>query len=174
MLATALRTTARLAVPRVAAPALRVRAVPAMGMRFYSSELNKSALPFTHSANPTIKYSEEHEWIAAHEDGTAFIGITKYAADALGDATYVEVPEEGREFEKGESIGSVESVKSASELYSPVSGEVIRGNEELADNPATVNSDPAGDGWFAHVKLSDKSELDELMSIEAYEEFIKN
>lgn len=124
------------------------------------------------STAPIVKYTEDHEWIALHEDGVAFIGITKYAADALGDATYIELPSAGDAVEKGDSIGSVESVKSASDIYSPVACEIVEGNKVLEDNASVINKDPQGDGWFAKVKLSEKGDIEELMTLEAYEDFI--
>uniref|UniRef100_A0A060T971 Glycine cleavage system H protein n=1 Tax=Blastobotrys adeninivorans TaxID=409370 RepID=A0A060T971_BLAAD len=172
----AVRTASRIA-PR-AVPAARfapMRAPMMMGfVRFNSTNtLNQSSVPFTHSGKPTVRYTEEHEWIAVHEDGTAFVGITKHAADALGDATFVEVPEAGTAVEQGDSIGSVESVKSASELYSPVAGEVVEGNSEVADTPSLVNEDPMGAAWFAKIKLNDQGEIDSLMTLEAYEQHLK-
>lgn len=133
-----------------------------------------SAVTAYSSTAPTVKYTEDHEWIALHEDGVAFIGITKYAADALGDATFIDLPTAGESVEKGDSIGSVESVKSASEIYSPVSCEVLEGNKGLEENAGLINQDPQGDGWFAKVKVSAQEEIDELMNLEAYEEFIQN
>ncbi|EDO17278.1 hypothetical protein Kpol_538p38 [Vanderwaltozyma polyspora DSM 70294] len=142
-----------------------------------TNTLTKTQLPFTYSASgPSfIKYTNEHEWIAAHEDGTAFLGITKYAADALGDATYVELPEPETEVEAGESISSIESVKSASEIYQPVAGTIIEGNEQLSDSPQLINEDPLGAGWIAKIKLKDIKDLEsgELFSIEQYENFLK-
>lgn len=125
------------------------------------------------SEAPKVRYTQEHEWIALHNDQTAFIGITKYAADALGDATFIECSEVGSEVEAQDSIGSVESVKSASELYCPVAGEVVAVNEDLVANPAIVNQDPMGEGWFSQIKVSDASELDSLMEYEQYEDFLK-
>lgn len=118
-----------------------------------------------------VKYTAEHEWIAVHEDDTAFIGITTYAAEALGDATFVELPEVGQEVDVGESIGSVESVKSASEIYSPVAGEVIAINEALESNPLLINEHPMGDAWIAQIKLSEPSaiESDDLLTEAQYE-----
>lgn len=142
-----------------------------------SNALTKTAVPFTYSQTgpSAVLYTRQHEWIAAHQDGTAFVGITKYAADALGDATYVELPETGSSVERGEPLGSVESVKSASEIYQPVSGEVVEANAALEDQPQLINADPMGDGWIAKVKISDANELQsaELLSLEAYEQSLK-
>lgn len=142
-----------------------------------TNALNQSQLPFTFSPTgpKTVKYTSQHEWIAAHEDGHAFIGITKYAADALGDATYIELPELDTELEVGESFGSVESVKSASEVYTPVSGVVVEANESLSDSPQLINSDPMGEGWIVKVKLNDEAELqsEDLLSLEQYEAHLK-
>lgn len=105
-----------------------------------------------------VKFTSEHEWLAVHEDDTAFVGITTYAAEALGDTTFVELPEVGATYEEGESIGSVESVKSASEIYSPVSGEVVAINDVLESKPQLINEDPMGSGWIAQIKLNESYE----------------
>lgn len=101
-----------------------------------------------------VKFTPEHEWIAVHLDDTAFVGITTYASEALGDTTFVELPEVGVTYEEGESIGSVESVKSASEIYAPVAGEVIAINELLESKPQLINEDPMGGGWIAQIRLA--------------------
>lgn len=113
------------------------------------------------------KYTEDHEWITV-VDGVGTVGITAHAQEQLGDIVFVEVPEIGRTVSKGDDVAVVESVKAASELYAPVSGEVVEANEALADAPQTVNEDPAGAGWFFKIKLSDPSELDGLMDADAY------
>lgn len=142
-----------------------------------NNALSKSQLPFTFSSTGPkfVQYTNQHEWIATHEDGSAFIGITKYAADALGDATYIELPEVDTELEAGESFGSVESVKSASEVYTPVGGVVLESNETLSDSPQLINADPMGEGWLVKIKVADSAELEseELMSLEEYEQFLK-
>lgn len=173
MLSTAIRASTRLA-PRAAIRLSAPSFVQRYGVRFYSNELNKAGPAATYGASPKVFYTEEHEWLAVHEDGTSFVGITKYAADALGDATYIELAEVDAEVEKGESIGSVESVKSASELYSPISGTVSAVNEALSEKPGLVNEDPLGEGWFTQIKISDPAETDDLMDLTAYEEFIKS
>ena len=118
------------------------------------------------------RFSEEHEWISVAGDvGT--VGISDYAQSQLGDIVYVEVPEAGRKLTKGGEAAVVESVKAASDVYSPVAGEVVEGNTALAENPALVNSDPFGEGWFFKVKIANKSELDGLMDEAAYAEFVK-
>lgn len=118
------------------------------------------------------RFSEEHEWISVSGDvGT--VGISDYAQSQLGDIVYVEVPEAGRKLVKGGEAAVVESVKAASDVYSPVSGEVVEGNAALADNPALVNSDPFGEGWFFKVRIADAAELDGLMDEAAYAEFVK-
>ncbi len=115
-------------------------------------------------------FTEDHEWIVVDGDvGT--VGITKYAAEQLGDVVFVEVPEAGTSFGKGDDMAVVESVKAASDVYAPVSGEVTAGNEALADAPETVNEDPEGKGWFCKIKLSDAGELEGLMSADAYQAF---
>ena len=119
----------------------------------------------------TIKYSEDHEWISV-AGGVGTVGVTDYAQEQLGDVVFVEVPEAGKDVEKGDEAAVIESVKAASELYAPVSGEVTEGNEALADEPGKVNSDPMGEGWFFKIKLSDPSELDALMDEAAYKSFV--
>ena len=115
-------------------------------------------------------YTEDHEWISVDGDvGT--IGITKYAAEQLGDVVFVEVPETGVSFTKGDDMAVVESVKAASDVYAPVSGVVEAGNGDLADAPETVNEDPEGKGWFCKIKLSDASQLDGLMDAGKYQSF---
>lgn len=120
----------------------------------------------------SLYFTEEHEWILVEGD-VATVGITEHAQEQLGDIVFVEVPDEGKVFDKGDEAAIVESVKAASDVYSPVSGEVIEGNEALADDPSLVNSDPEGDGWFFKLTLSDPSELEELMSASEYKAFLK-
>jgi len=115
-----------------------------------------------------LKYVASHEWIRDEGDGTVTIGITDHAQDLLGDVVFVELPEVGSDVNAGDDAGVVESVKAASDIYAPVSGEVIEINESLEDAPEQANSDPYGDGWFFRVKLSDASELDDLLDAEAY------
>ena len=116
-------------------------------------------------------FTEDHEWIEL--DGEiATVGITDYAQSQLGDIVFVEVPEEGKEVAKGDDAAVVESVKAASDVYAPVSGTVVEGNAALEGEPALVNSDPEGDGWFFKMTLSDTSELDSLMNESAYAEFV--
>lgn len=124
-----------------------------------------------------VKFTSEHEWVAVHEDSSAFIGITNYASEALGDTTFVELPEIGTSCESGESIGSVESVKSASEIYAPIAGEVVSVNEALESHPQLINEDPMGHGWIAHIKLLQPIEEVEkqadLMDEESYIKTLK-
>ncbi|WP_267434498.1 glycine cleavage system protein GcvH [Sphingomonas sp. GM_Shp_1] len=116
-------------------------------------------------------FTEDHEWIDVDGDvGT--VGISDYAQGALGDIVFVDVPEEGRELAKGDEAAVVESVKAASDVYAPVSGTVIEGNAQLADEPGLVNTDPEGEGWFFKITLSDASELDGLMDETAYAAFV--
>ena len=121
----------------------------------------------------TVKYSNEHEWIRVEGDvGT--IGITNYAQEQLGDVVFVDVPAVGRKVTKGESVAVVESVKAASDIFAPASGEIVEGNAALADSPADVNAEPMGKGWFFKIRLSNKSELDGLMDEAAYDTFVKS
>ncbi|KAJ6120610.1 Glycine cleavage system H protein [Penicillium sp. IBT 18751x] len=119
------------------------------------------------------KYTESHEWIELAEGtNTAKIGITKYAANSLGDVVFVELPEADLEISAGEPVGAVESVKSASDVLSPVAGKVIRGNAVLEDNAKTINASPEGEGWIAEIEVSDAAELEALMDEAAYKETI--
>ena len=118
----------------------------------------------------SIHYTEDHEWIAVDGD-TGIVGISAYAATALGDVVFVELPDIGREMAKGDEAAVVESVKAASEVYSPIGGEVTEVNGALEDEPAKVNEDPSGDGWFLKIKIADKGELDGLMDEEAYKAY---
>jgi len=118
-----------------------------------------------------LLYTKEHEWLLVDGD-VATIGITDYAQQELGDVVYVELPEEGHELEPEDEFGSVESVKAVSEIYSPVSGVVKEVNTELDDNPELVNEDPYGDAWMIRVVLSDKSQLENLMTADQYQEYI--
>lgn len=119
-----------------------------------------------------LKYTKEHEWIRI-EGEKAFVGITDYAQSELTDIVYVEPPEVGTELKKGEELGVVESVKAASEFYSPVSGEVIEVNEELESAPELMNSDPYGKGWMVILKTEDLGEVDKLMNAEEYEKHVE-
>ena len=117
-----------------------------------------------------LKYLATHEWARLEEDGTVTIGITDHAQDALGDVVYVELPEEGQDLSSGDEAGVVESVKAASDIYSPVSGSVVAINELLDDEPEKVNQDPYGDGWFFKVEPTDVGELEEMLDADAYTE----
>ena len=124
------------------------------------------------SKNPSeLYYAKTHEWVRREEDGTVTVGITEHAQDALGDVVYVETPEVGDSIAAGDQAGVVESVKAASDIYAPVTGEVIATNEALEDAPETVNSDAFNDGWFFKLQPEDIGELDALMSAEEYEQF---
>ncbi|HEX8619309.1 MAG TPA: glycine cleavage system protein GcvH [Thermoanaerobaculia bacterium] len=118
------------------------------------------------------RYAKSHEYVHV-EGNVATIGITDYAQKELGDVVFVELPQVGSELEAADELGSIESVKAVSELFSPVSGEVIEINEALADNPALVNTDSYGDGWMIRIRLSDPTEIDELMTAEEYDEYIE-
>ena len=120
-----------------------------------------------------MRFTKDHEWVRLDGD-VATVGISKHAADALGDVVFVETPEAGKTVSKGDSFAVVESVKAASDVYAPVSGEVIEGNDALASAPETVNADPQGDGWFARIRVSDASQLDALMDQAAYDDYLKS
>ena len=119
-----------------------------------------------------VKYSKEHEWIKLDGD-TAVIGITQHATEMLGDIVFVELPEIGSSVVKDGNAGVVESTKAASDIYTPVSGEIIENNQAIVDDPAKVNNDPENDAWFFKIKINDKSEMDSLMNKEEYEKFSK-
>jgi len=114
-----------------------------------------------------LKYTKEHEW-ARIEDDVITVGITEYAQGELGDIVFVELPQEGDAVEKDETFGTIEAVKAVSDLYAPLSGEVVAINEALADEPAVINSDPYGEGWMIKIRISDASQLDELLSNDDY------
>ncbi|MDP4651009.1 MAG: glycine cleavage system protein GcvH [Haliea sp.] len=115
-----------------------------------------------------LKYASSHEWARLEEDGTVTIGITDHAQEALGDVVFVEAPGVGDHLAAGDEAGVVESVKAASDIYAPISGEVIAVNEALEDEPETVNADPYNDGWFFRLQPDDTSELDKLLNAEDY------
>ena len=119
-----------------------------------------------------VRYTDQHEWVSLDGD-TATVGITKHAAEQLGDVVFVEVPDAGRKVGAGSEAAVVESVKAASDVYAPVGGEVTEGNAALADEPAKVNADPEGDGWFFKLKGVSKAEFDKLMTKAQYDEFVK-
>ncbi|MBT8155635.1 glycine cleavage system protein GcvH [Epibacterium ulvae] len=119
----------------------------------------------------TTYYSEEHEWLTVEGD-VATIGITQHAADQLGDIVFIELKEEGDSFAQGDDLGVIESVKAASEVYAPVDGEVVEANETLADNPGSLNEQPEADAWIYKIKLSNPSQLEELMDLAGYKDFI--
>jgi glycine cleavage system H protein len=116
-----------------------------------------------------LKYATSHEWARLEEDGSVTVGISDHAQDALGDVVFVELPELGSTLGASDEAGVVESVKAASDVYAPVSGEVIAVNEQLEDNPEMVNSDPYNDGWFYKLQPGDSTELDKLLSAEEYQ-----
>jgi glycine cleavage system H protein len=120
----------------------------------------------------TVKFTDEHEWVRLEGD-IATVGITDYAQNQLGDVVYVELPKPGQKVEKGKQAAVVESVKAASEVFAPVTGEVVEANQALVDEPATVNADPMGRGWFMKLKLADTSQLDGLMDEAGYRKFVE-
>ena len=120
----------------------------------------------------SLHFTKDHEWIRVEGD-TATVGISNHAQEALGDIVFAEVPDAGRRLAKGQEAAVVESVKEASDVYAPVSGDVIQGNQAVADDPALINSDPEGEGWFFKLRLDNPGELDGLMDEGAYREWIK-
>tara|TARA_Y100001935_G_scaffold224416_1_gene200714 strand:- start:122232 stop:122612 length:381 start_codon:yes stop_codon:yes gene_type:complete len=117
-----------------------------------------------------LKYTREHEWVKDNGDGTITVGITEFAQGELGDIVFVELEEVGFDFDKDETFGTVEAVKTVSELYAPVDGEITELNEALEDNPELVNEDPYGEGWMIKIKVSDASQLEDLLSADEYDD----
>ena len=118
------------------------------------------------------KFSKQHEWISVEGD-IATVGITKHASEMLGDVVFVELPEKGKMIEKDGQAGVVESTKAASDIYSPIAGEIVENNQSIVDDPAAVNKDPEGNAWFFKIKVKNKSEVDTLMNKVDYEKFTK-
>ena len=118
------------------------------------------------------KFSKQHEWISVEGD-IATVGITKHASEMLGDVVFVELPEKGKMIEKDGQAGVVESTKAASDIYSPIAGEIVGNNQSIVDDPAAVNKDPEGNAWFFKIKVKNKSEVDTLMNKVDYEKFVK-
>lgn len=123
-------------------------------------------------AEAGLKFTKSHEWIRV-EGGDALVGLTDYAQGELGDIVFIELPEKGRNVSSGDVLTTVESVKSVSEIYAPVSGEIVAANSSLDDDPSVINSDPYGDGWIVKIRLSDPGELDGTLSPQQYEELTK-
>ena len=121
-----------------------------------------------------LKYTQSHEWVSREANGNMRIGITDHAQEALGDLVFVELPSVGDEIDQGDSVAVVESVKAASDIYAPITGEVVAINEDLEDDPGLTNNDPYGDGWLYEVTPSDETELDDLLDAEAYEESLED
>ena len=119
-----------------------------------------------------VKFSKEHEWVTVADD-IATIGITKHATEQLGDIVFTELPDKGSNVEKDKTAGVVESTKAASDVYTPLSGEVVDINQSIVDDPSKINLDPEGSAWFFKLKMKDKSEIDTLMSKEQYDKFAK-
>ena len=121
----------------------------------------------------TTKFTAEHEWINIEDHDAAVVGITLHAQDALGDVVFVDLPEVGKTYAKGDVAGVVESVKAAADIYMPVTGEIVEVNETLRDNPALANTDPLGSGWFFKVKVADMTQFDALMDAPSYDALLK-
>ncbi len=122
----------------------------------------------------TTKFTPDHEWINIEDHEAAVVGITSHAQDALGDVVFIELPEVGRTYKRGEVAGVVESVKAAADLYMPVEGEVVEVNEALRADPALANADPMGNGWFFKVRVTHREQLDELMDPPGYDRLLKS
>ena len=121
----------------------------------------------------TVKYTPEHEWIQLEDHEAAVVGITLHAQDALGDVVFVDLPEVGRVYKRGEVAGVVESVKAAADVYMPITGEVTEVNDDLRADPSLANKDPMGNGWFFKILIKDMAEFDVLMDEPAYQKFVK-
>jgi glycine cleavage system H protein len=121
----------------------------------------------------TVKYTPEHEWIQLEDHEYAVVGITLHAQDALGDVVFVDLPEVGRTYAKGEQAGVVESVKAAADVYMPIAGEVSEVNEDLRNDPSMANKDPMGNGWFFKILIKDMAEFDVLMDAPEYAKFVQ-
>ena len=143
-----------------------------MGVKFLNFRfLKKVMLNNKGDKYESKKFSKKHEWVSIEGD-TATVGITKHATEMLGDIVFVEVPEQGKSVEKEGQAAVVESTKAASDVYSPISGEILEGNKSIVDDPGNVNSDPEGASWFFKLKVKDKSEFDSLMNKEDYDKFV--
>ncbi len=118
-------------------------------------------------------YTKDHEWVRIEDDGSVVLGVTQHAQESLGDLVYVELPEIDMDLNSGDGLAVVESVKAASDVYAPCAGRVLAGNEALADSPELINSDPYGDGWIAKMTLTDRAELDGLMSADDYDHYVE-
>lgn len=121
----------------------------------------------------TVKYTKEHEWVRVEGD-IVVVGITAHAAEQLGDVVFVELPEPGASFKQNADMAVVESVKAASDVYAPISGEILESNQAIVADPAVINGDPSGAGWFVKMKPSNKAEIDALMDEAAYKEYTEN
>ncbi|KAJ9604184.1 glycine cleavage system H-protein subunit [Cladophialophora chaetospira] len=162
-------------VPAVTKLATTKIALPRSSLRSNLLRWQQPQRPFS-ARSPLLvkKYTEDHEWIELDSDGkTGTIGITEYAAKALGDVVYVELPEIGMDVAKGDTIGAVESVKSASDIMTPVSGKISDHNKLLEEKPGTINKSPESEGWLAKIEVTELNELDALMSKEDYDKFEK-
>jgi glycine cleavage system H protein len=153
-------------------PVYRSHCAPLRAVETKPQTYRKGGSKETMKLDPNCKYDQEHEWVRVEGD-EALVGITDYAQDQLSDVVYVELPEVGDFFDRGDVLAVVESVKTASDVYMPVSGEVLEVNEALEDSPELVNEDPFGEAWFVRITLADPLELDELMDAEAYKEYVE-
>ena len=121
----------------------------------------------------TVKYTPEHEWLQLEDQGTATVGITAHAQDALGDVVFVDLPEVGQGYAQGEVAGVVESVKAAADVFMPMTGEITEVNEDLRNDPSMANKEPMGAGWFFKVRIQDQADFDQMMDEAAYQKFVK-
>lgn len=124
--------------------------------------------------NSQLRFSDSHEWVRDNGDGTATLGISEHAQSMLGDVVFIDLPEIGNEVEAGENVSLVESVKAASDIYAPISGEIIDVNEDLESNPELINDDPEETGWIAIIRMADPQELDDLKDAESYQAAIED
>ena len=119
-----------------------------------------------------LKYSKDHEWLRQTESGEAYVGVTEFAQSELGDIVFIDIDTEGEELDKEEVFGTVEAVKTVSDLFMPISGKILEINEKLADEPELINNDPYGDGWIIKISITENSELESLLGAKEYEELI--
>lgn len=170
-----IRTLLRPTSLRLVTPTFR--SFSTFSTRFQLIDKDSHAYKYLYEKTPVVtKFTEDHEWVHLYDDDSAFVGITQYAAQALGDVTFVDLPEVGDHLELNETLGSVESVKSSADVYSPVDGEVVGVNLNLESEPGILNHDPTKGGWIVHIKLDDPTQVtksETLMSEEQYKKFLE-
>jgi len=152
----------------VATPIVAPQVAATRDVEWQSHDLSRCATVQLMHTPENLRYSSDHEWLRTEATDIIRLGITDYAQDALGDVVYVEMPDVGAKVEAGQPFAEVESTKSVSDIFSPVTGEIVATNTDLVDNPERINTDPYGEGWLCDIRLSSQSELDDLMDASAY------